>query len=208
MQATPTRRRRAASPKPTITEAARRAQIIDATIAVIATEGFPQATFARIAKEAGLSSTGLISYHFAGKRDLTTATAGAIMDHLSGFMTAWMAPRATAPHAALVAYIEGLIRYMRDEGARMRALSAIFLHGGFAWDGEQQEQVQKGIAGILGWGQETGDFRAFDVTVMATTIQRSLDGIPFLQMANPALDLDHYAAELVELFTRATASES
>lgn len=66
--------------------------------------------------------------------------------------------------------------------------------------------VEAAIAGILRRGQETGDFRACDVGVMATTIQRSLDGIPFLPMTTPDLDLAHYGAELVETFTRATAN--
>jgi hypothetical protein len=47
-------------------------------------------------------------------------------------------------------------------------------------------------------------FRHFDVQVMATTIQRALDGIPLAQLTNPELDLDTYARELVELFTLAT----
>jgi hypothetical protein len=38
-------------------------------IAVVAEEGFARATFARIRERAGLSSTRLISYHFAGKAD-------------------------------------------------------------------------------------------------------------------------------------------
>ncbi|MGC4108201.1 MAG: TetR/AcrR family transcriptional regulator [Thermomicrobiales bacterium] len=192
---------------PTITEAARRAQIVEAAIAVIATDGFPQASFARIAKQAGLSSTGLISYHFTGKQDLMTATAETIIADIGAAMTAWMAERATSPRTALVAYIEGLIRYMQTHGSRMRALSSIFLHGGLAWNDEDQQSAQGGIADVLRWGQETGDFRSFDIDVMATTIQRSLDGIPFLQLAQPDLDLTHYAAELVATFTRATASD-
>ena len=48
------------------TEGARRAQIVQAAIETIAEAGFRHATFARIAERAGLSSTGLISYHFAG----------------------------------------------------------------------------------------------------------------------------------------------
>ena len=60
------------------------------------------------------------------------------------------------------------------------------------------------IGNILRRGQATGDFRDFDVEVMATTIQRSLDGIPLAQAANPDLDLDVYARELITLFTLAT----
>ena len=39
---------------------------MQAAIETIAQAGYRDATFARIAERAGLSSTGLISYHFAG----------------------------------------------------------------------------------------------------------------------------------------------
>jgi AcrR family transcriptional regulator len=54
----------------TFTESARRAQIVAAAIDVIADGGYASASFAAIARRAGLSSTGLISYHFASKEIL------------------------------------------------------------------------------------------------------------------------------------------
>ena len=49
------------------TEHARRAQIVGAAVETIADLGYGQASFAQIARRAGPSSTGLISYHFAHK---------------------------------------------------------------------------------------------------------------------------------------------
>jgi hypothetical protein len=40
--------------------------------------------------------------------------------------------------------------------------------------------------------------------VLASTIQRSPDGLPFLLQTEPTLDLPTYAAELVTLFDQAT----
>ncbi|WNI30547.1 hypothetical protein [Streptomyces sp. ITFR-6] len=57
---------------------------------------------------------------------------------------------------------------------------------------------------VLAEGQRAGEFREFDTFVMATTIQRSIDGLPFLLRSEPDLDLAAYAEELVELFDRAT----
>ena len=62
----------------TFTESARRAQIVTSAIDVIAEDGYAKASFSRIAKHAGLSSTGMISYHFAGKDDLITACVAGI----------------------------------------------------------------------------------------------------------------------------------
>lgn len=199
MQATPGRARA----RPTLTEQARRGQIVAAAIATIAERGYPHASFARIAKRAGLSSTGLISYHFRNKQDLDQAIAQEIFDRLTRHMGAAMAG-VSNPQAALVAYIEGLIGFMKRDPQALQALMGIVLHGGIAWDAGAEREATSGITDILRQGQAAGVFRDFDVPVMATTIQRALDGIPLAQAANPDLDLDAYARELVTTFTLAT----
>jgi hypothetical protein len=103
-----------------------------------------------------------------------------------------------------VAYIEGLIGFMKADPTALQAMMSIVLNGGMTYDGASEQQATSGIGDILRWGQAEGVFRDFDITVMATTIQRSLDGIPLAQAANPDLDLDAYARELVDLFTYAT----
>jgi AcrR family transcriptional regulator len=199
MQAKVNRRRA----RPTLTEQARRAQIIAAAMETIAEQGYAQASFAQIAKRAGLSSTGLISYHFASKKELDWAIVTEIYDRLTQHMNKAMAG-VTHPHAALVAYIEGLIGFMKIEPFALRAMLGIVLHGGVEYDASSEREAVSGIDAILRWGQAEGVFREFDIQVMATTIQRSLDGIPLAQATNHSLDLDMYARELIELFTLAT----
>jgi AcrR family transcriptional regulator len=193
-------RRRA---RPTVTEQARQAQIILAATETIAELGYAQASFAQIAKRAGLSSTGLISYHFASKQELDLAVVAEIYRRLAQHMAAALAGVAS-PAAALVAYIRGLIGFMKIEPFALRAMIAIVMHGGFEYNAESERGATAGISDILRWGQAEGSFRDFDIQVMATTIQRSLDGIPLAQSVNPDLDLDAYARELVDLFTLAT----
>ncbi len=199
MQAIPVRSRAT----PSVTEQARRSQIIAAAIDTIVDLGYSKASFAQIAKRAGLSSTGLISYHFSTKKALDGAIVADIHDRLSRHMTAAVRDP-DGPQAALVAYIEGLIGFMKTDPSALRAMMSIVLHGGMEWDGESEEEATSPISDILRWGQAEGVFRDFDIQVMATTIQRSLDGIPLAQSANPDLDLDLYARELVNLFTHAT----
>ena len=189
--------------RPTLTEQARRTQIIAAAIETIAALGYARASFAQIAKRAGLSSTGLISYHFTTKRDLDGEIVKAIYGRLSRHMSEVMAGIHN-PQTALVAYIEGLIGFMKIEPFALQAMVGIVMHGGVDYDADAERESISGIGEILRWGQAEGVFRAFDVQVMATTIQRSLDGIPLAQSTNPDLDLDTYARELVELFTLAT----
>jgi len=189
--------------RPTLTEQARRAQIIAAAIVSIAELGYTRASFAQIAKRAGLSSTGLISYHFASKKDLDWEIVKEIYGRLIRHMGEAMAD-VPDPQAALVAYIEGLIGFMKTDPSALQAMLAIVMHGAVEYDADSEREAVSGIAEILKWGQAQGVFRAFDVQVMATTIQRSLDGIPLAQSTNPDLDLDTYARELIELFTLAT----
>lgn len=59
----------------------RRKQLIDATIAAIHENGYADATMARIAKKAGISS-GLISHYFGGKHELLAATMRSLLTDL------------------------------------------------------------------------------------------------------------------------------
>ena len=111
---------------------------------------------------------------------------------------------AADPQSALVAYIEGLIAFMQRDPHAMRAMVGVIMHGGVDYDADAETAATEGIGDILRWGQAEGVFRPFDIQVMATTIQRSLDGIPLAQMTDPDLDPDNYAHELIELFTLAT----
>ena len=199
MQATPRRQRL----HPTVTEQARRAQIVAAAIETIAELGYTRASFAQIAKRAGLSSTGLISYHFTSKKALDQEIVAEIFGRISRHMHAAMVG-VTDPMAALAAYINGLIGFMRIDPFALQALTGIAMHGGFDYDADAERNAVSELGRILEWGQAEGVFRDFDIQVMATTIQRSLDGIPLAQMTNPDLDLNAYARELIELFTLAT----
>ena len=49
--------------------------------------------------------------------------------------------------------------------------------------------------------------REFDTHVMAGTIQRAVEAVPFQLEADADLDCTAYAAELVELFDRATRAD-
>jgi TetR/AcrR family transcriptional repressor of bet genes len=59
----------------------RKRQLIDATIATIAEHGFGEATIARIARRAGLSS-GIIAHYFGGKDALLAATMRHLLTEL------------------------------------------------------------------------------------------------------------------------------
>ncbi|MEV8637139.1 TetR/AcrR family transcriptional regulator [Streptosporangium sp. NPDC051023] len=179
-----------------------------ATIETIAELGYNQASFARIAERTGLSSTRLISYHFDSKDELIGQALATIYDRLAVFMTGRVSAHST-PGEALEAYIRSLVEYIRDHRAEMRAAVEIFLNfrpegGSAAQDAATNLSALAHIERLLAWGQETGEFRPFSTRVMAMTVQRALDGLPFLLEADPDADLAEYADELAQLFARAT----
>ncbi|MDT0185311.1 TetR/AcrR family transcriptional regulator [Microbacterium sp. ARD31] len=180
----------------------RRAQILDATIEVVASEGFASASFKRIAERAGLSSTRLISYHFAGKDELVSALVEHVVEGIGEHVGALVMAE-KSPQGRLKAYIEGVVEYADTHRAPMAALLQVVMSG--AWsEGKPASSDVSHLERILKDGQERGEMRAFDLRVMAATIQRAVETVPFQLQTDPDLDCAAYARELVELFDRAT----
>jgi AcrR family transcriptional regulator len=188
-------------PAPTFTEAARRTQIVQATITTIAEVGYPRASYAQIAKRAGLSSTGLISYHFASKAEPIDE--------------AFMLPRieAAAPgRDRLRAYLASNLEFMAAHRAYMRAVVEVLNAlpreaGGHA--APYAPLHARGLAqleGFLREGQRTGQLRRFSVRIMALTIRGAIDAVAYRLTDEPDLDLAACARELATLFDRATTA--
>lgn len=208
--------------------AARRAQIIDATIETVAELGFAQATFARIAVRGGLSSTRLISYHFQGKADLMKAVVDDIYRSINEFLLDRVdvdpasrpivrpagrpdLPPPESASAELRAYITGVVAYIGAHRSRMRAIrsisAAVYDEPGSPAVGQADpiSPVMSHLQDMLRRGQADGTFRTFDPIVLAAMVQQSLEGLPLLLQNRPDLDLEQYAAELataVDLATR------
>jgi AcrR family transcriptional regulator len=186
---------------------ARRAQIIAATIETIAEFGYGQASFGRIAERAGLSSTRLISYHFAGKQELIAQTVDEVVGEIGAFVGARMADQ-TSVAGALRAYIEANVEYVAGHRAEMKALLGIFLSGALPASPVAAESgpavAVAHLEELLRAGQRSGEFRAFDVTVIATSIQRTIEGVPMLAESHPDLDFTACARELATMFDLAT----
>jgi AcrR family transcriptional regulator len=203
------RARQLATPDPvgtskrTFTETARRAQIVDAAIATIAAVGYRKASYAQIAKRAGLSSTGLISYHFGTRNELIQQ----VVQEVVGAIGAHMAQRLTTvtnATAALRTYIQGNVEFIGAHREEMKALLEIFVNGGFDYGPDAERAVLSPIESILRDGQRAGEFRPFDTKVMASLIQRAVDGLPFLLATEPGLDVQSYGTEVATVFDLAT----
>ena len=193
--------------RPSFIEAARRAQIIECSIDAIAELGFGQASLAQIAKRAEVS-TGVISYHFAGK----DALIGAVVTHVYVTGGAFIQPRVdiqSGARAALCSYIAASVGFVAAYPNHARAIMNIILGGrSELYNPSIEEPRRAAFRRILERGQEDGVFRRFDVPVMVGTIIGALNTVPVQLAATPDIDLDAYGRELVELFDRATRSDA
>lgn len=190
----------------TFTESGRRAQIVAAAIEVIAEVGYAKASFSRIAKQAGLSSTGMISYHFAGKDDLLAACVAEI-ERVTG---AYMEPRIDAAegHVAQVrAYVEANVALVGRHPAAVRALIDLVKNAG---------SHSAGVSGRLALfeghfraGQEAGVFRPFDARTVALALIAGLDAVVATAAAAPPgpTELARLGRELADLYVRAIAPD-
>jgi AcrR family transcriptional regulator len=190
----------------TFTASGRRAQIVTAAIEVIAEVGYAKTSFSRIAKHAGLSSTGMISYHFAGKDDLLTACVAEIEQVTEAFMR----PRLEAADgqiAQLRAYVESNVALVGEHPAAVRALIDMVRNAG-----SQSAAVSGRLALFeehFRAGQAAGVFRPFDPRTVAIALITGLDAVVVTAAAavpEPA-ELARVGRELADLYVRATARD-
>ncbi|MFJ6665406.1 TetR/AcrR family transcriptional regulator [Streptomyces sp. NPDC091383] len=190
------------------TETGRRAQIVAAAIDVIAEVGYQRASFAKIAQRAGLSSTGMISYHFDGRDDLMREVVAEAMRVADGYLR----PRIEAHEsyaARLRTSIEGNLDLLAEYPNHLAAIGEVLgnLRGGdpgmvaFTEGMEkilafQVEQIRK--------GQAAGEFGDFDPWVMMRAIRAAIDDVVRRAGQEPGLDARAIGRELADLFDRAT----
>ncbi|MCX2731175.1 TetR/AcrR family transcriptional regulator [Saccharopolyspora sp. NFXS83] len=194
-----------------VTNEARREQIVRAAIDTIAELGYAQASFARITERAGLSSPRMISYHFAGKDDLIRQIvhdvfqAGARVIHER-------TERESTAAGRLRAYLEANLRFLRDHPRDLLALTEIGPHlrtesgERYTATGAQELSV-RGLEAVLAAGIRSGEFREFEPRAMAVLIRSAVDAAAQRLRDEPEFDFDGYTREVVTAFDRATRRE-
>ncbi|MEU4769444.1 TetR family transcriptional regulator [Actinosynnema sp. NPDC023794] len=201
-------------PKPrsggqTFTEGARRRQIVTAAIETIAELGYAGASFAQIAKRAGLSSPGLISYHFADKDELVGQVVAEVY-RTGGAQIRPSAAQAGSSADALLAFVRGSVAFYDSHRAHMRALIQILNGHPQArerWVDQANNAELDGIEQVLARGQRDGEFRGdFVPRVVAVIIRDLLSGALMRLLTTPDLDVSAYTRELVALCRRAVGA--
>ncbi len=185
----------------TFTESARRAQIVAAAIAVIAEHGYAAASFTRIAKHAGLSSTGMISYHFTNKDDLIREvlieTTTVAYNYISPRMEA-----VTGYAAKLRVRLESNMELVRAHPDHIRTIIEITMNAPRTPDFVDERFGL--FSNHLRQGQQAGEFGPFQPDAMAVTIIGAIDAMVNGLVRFPDLDAAAFGRELADTFERAT----
>jgi AcrR family transcriptional regulator len=189
----------------TFTEAARRAQIVEAAIDTIAEVGFARASLARIGDRIGISK-GLIGYHFAGKDDLIKQVVFEILEQGKAYMRPRILAEAATGSSFLRAYIGSNLAFMKEHRNHMVAIVEI-ARGGITADGKQRfygdadiDEAVQVLEEHLAHFQAAGELRPdFDPRVTAVAIRAAIDAVPRRLAHDPNLDVDNYAREIANI---------
>lgn len=196
--------------KPSFIEQARRAQIVASAVEVIADVGFGNASLAAIARHAGISK-GVISYHFAGKDELMEKLVEEVFGQVFEFVGARMVGQDTAV-GLLRTQVLTATEYMRGHRSQVMALGEIVRNlrksdGTPRYGIDTNDGLYEALEHIYRFGQETGEFRTFDVRAMAISHQAAVDTMFGYWAVHPDHDLEAHAHELLELLLRGTRAD-
>lgn len=193
-----------------LSEEERRAQILRATIQVVALHGFEAASASLIARQAGVSK-GLIWHYFADKTDLmqqaVVETIRVIRDEVAA-----SADASTPVPGAVRTFIRTVasIRMQRpDEFRAMGRITSRLQEPGESpvFIQHDYEQLYQGQEALFRRGQEEGTFRHFDTRVMAITYQAAIDAMLSYLDTHPETDVVSYADALADILLAAMARQ-
>lgn len=200
----------------TFTEEARRRQIVDCAIELIAEVGYPQASQAKIAERAGIAKS-VVLYHFANKDELVTEIVNSVFGSAAAIMVPAITAAATATEK-LSAYIDANGRFLvahRREAVALFEISMSYRSAdGLRLDQQAQKTVDsEGIPpefalldpqAIIEMGISSGEFRDdIDAALVKNAIRGSLDGAVSDLFRNPDYDVPAFIETVKSLYLNA-----
>jgi AcrR family transcriptional regulator len=191
----------------TFADEARRRQLVDCAIEVIAEEGFAQASLSRIAQRAGVAKS-VVLYHFANKEELVQQVLVAVSRASIELLPARLAEVDTARDKLRVS-IETVIGFVDTH--RTHALAALetwnmttSLPARARLADQLAAAGPDGLEQLFIEGQRNGEFGDFDPHVLAVMVRSAIGAAGLEAAINPDLDLTAFTAQLVAMFDRAT----
>lgn len=189
----------------TLTERARREQLIQVTIEQVARHGYAGTSLARIAEAAGISKAAVL-YHFPTKAAVVQAAYATVIDGLVQHVGA--AVESAAGAGRLAAYIRSLVAYLTDHPERARMIIEAMTGESGVTDTPGSPSRQRAVADLVEAAVAAGDFRRdTDVRLMAVIINGALDAIVSERLTDATFDAVDAAEELIALVDRALRTD-
>lgn len=185
---------------------ARREQIIQACIDALDEYGYTNVSLTKVARKAKVS-TGLISYHFSGKKDLINQTLLYLLnkklDYISGKVF-----QEESSISQLKAYVEASLAYQVANYKNNIALIEIVFNARneegvpyYKADDDEEDQLNALLKDILLEGQKRKEFSdEFNVEMMCILIQGAIE--ESMLHPNKSFSYEKYKEELIRMITK------
>lgn len=185
----------------TFTEEARRAQLIDVTIELVAEHGYAASSLGRIAEKAGITKAGVL-YHFPSKQALVEAAYEQVLSGLVA--TVGAAVEAAEPADRPAAYIRSMIGHLRERPRHVRMIIEGITSGTSPADSKARwSAVAELVSAARAARGLTG---AMDARSAALLIGGGIDSIVSESLADLSYDAAAAAELLVEVTERGLLS--
>ncbi|PRX97724.1 TetR/AcrR family transcriptional regulator [Allonocardiopsis opalescens] len=192
---------------PTLTEQARREQIIRLTIGLIAEHGYAGTSLARIAAAASISKAAVL-YHFDTKNAVIRAAYDTVMAALTEQVAAAI-HAADSPAAAVEAYISALIGHMdrHPDHTRMIVEALDDANATGIADTPDSPGRRQPLAKLIEAAKSSGEYRDdIDPRTHAIILSGAIDAVVAESLADPRYSLTEAAQAVIELTRRAARS--
>ncbi|WP_232666656.1 TetR/AcrR family transcriptional regulator [Pseudonocardia sp. TRM90224] len=188
-------------------EQARRAQIVRATIEVLAAQGFGAASFVRIAERASISPA-LISYHFRTKDALMGGVLATIEKRLDEAMAGGGEEEPASYPDALRGMLERFVAHCSAHGDEISAMTEIRRAASMrATVAKSHERGAAELVAFIEEGQRYGQFRATDAALFASVLMSAMGEVPRLLRNRPD-EHRRIAVEWAALFVHAISADT
>ncbi|RKS09179.1 TetR family transcriptional regulator [Nocardiopsis sp. Huas11] len=192
--------------QPTVTERARRRQLVDVTTELVAAHGYAACSLQRIADAAGITK-GAVIYHFASKNAVIRAAYDSVIDALTA-RVAEAVQTAPGPAAAVDAYVESMVGHMADHPTHVRVLAEALAPATDTGvdDAPASPTRQRALADLIAAAVAAGEYRAdLDPATLAVIVHGAIDAVVAQTLTDPGYDLTAATASILDVLHRATA---
>ena len=181
----------------TFTEEARRAQLVDVTIELVADRGYAAASLGRIAESAGITKAGVL-YHFPSRQALVEAAYQHVLAAVVA--TVGTAVGAAGPADGVSAYVRSMVGHLRERPRHVRMLIEAMTSVAPLTDSKARWSA---VADLLAAARAArGLTEPVDLRSAALLIGGGIDAIVAESLADPAYDAAAAAALLVDVVER------